>query len=135
MRMGVLAILKLDYARARNRGKVTTAPSAVASTAEPAKEKTPVVAQQGLIQNLGVACVSRAMEAQLVRCVPAVTMAPAIHRHLRPCVNVIFLILGPTALSVDVSTVVYVQTPQVAIHFTGVSAKIILTPSQVVSIV
>lgn len=135
MRMGALAILKLDYARARNRGKGTTAPNAVASTAEPAKEKTPVVAQQGLIQNLGVACVSRAMEAQPVPCVPAVIMVPAIHRLLRPCANVIFLILGPTALSVGVSTVVYVQTLQVAIHFTGVYAKITLMLSQVVSIV
>ena len=70
---------------------MTTAPNAVASTAGPAKEKTPVVAQQGLIQNLGVACVSPAMEAQLAQCVPAVIMVPAIHRLLRPCANVIFL--------------------------------------------
>ena len=110
---------------------MTPAPSVVAKMAELAKEKTRVVVQLALTQNRGAACVSRVTEVQVARCVLAATMVLVIHRHLRPCANVTFLLLGHIALNVDVSTVGYVPTPRVAVHFTGVSAKIILTLSLV----
>ena len=99
--------------------------------AELAKEETRVVVQLALTQNRGVACVSRVTEVQAAQYVPVATMVLVTHRHLRPCASVTFLILGRIALSVDVSTVGYVPTPRVAVHFTGVSVKITLTLSLV----